>query len=78
MKKFLLSVFLLSVFTAAVARSETISPDRPGFANGTGIVPAGAIQLESGYLYSRVEEVKEHTLGQSLSERLKHLAAEIA
>jgi len=66
MNKFL-SAVLLSLFCMSVpALSQTISTDRPGFANGTGIVPAGATQVEGGYLYSRVEEVKEHTLGQLL------------
>ena len=66
MKKHLFAVFLIISFTASSALSQTISTDRPGFANGTSIVPAGATQIESGYLYSRVEEVKEHTLGQLL------------
>jgi len=66
MKKSLpISLFICFIYCIS-ALSQTISTDRPGFANGTSIVPAGAIQLESGYLYSRVEEVKEHTLGQWL------------
>lgn len=66
MKKILtISLFICFIYCVP-AHPQTISPDRPGFGNGTGLVPAGAIQLESGYLYSRVGEVKEHTLGQWL------------
>ncbi len=66
MQKYLFSIFLLSLSLAVPAHPQTISTDRPGFGNGTSIVPVRAKQLESGYLYSRVEEVKEHTLGQWL------------
>jgi len=66
MIKYIFALFLIISFTASPALSRTIGTDRPGFANGTGIVPEGATQVESGYLYTRVEHVKEHTLGQLL------------
>ena len=66
MKKTVFAVFLIILLTASPALSQTISADRPGFANGTSIVPERATQIESGYLYSQVEDVKEHTLGQLL------------
>ncbi len=47
-------------------KDDPIEAERPGFTNGTGTVPVGHLQFETGYLYSRSDAgVHEHRLGDS-------------
>lgn len=45
---------------------KTIQTDRPGFANSTGIVPRGHIQLESGATAARSGNDRSYSFGQLL------------
>jgi hypothetical protein len=45
---------------------DPISPDRPDFTEGTGLVPPGHVQLEGGVTLARVEDVDSTTLGELL------------
>jgi len=65
MKFISIPLFILFFFPTPCCSGQ-ISTDRPGFANGTTIVPTGMLQLESGYQFSRLPQHKEHALGQLL------------
>ncbi len=63
----------LAPFTAPLAAQEapaapddSIDPDRPDFTEGTGIIPLGRMQVETGYTYSRVEDEGTSALGEIL------------
>jgi hypothetical protein len=43
----------ITASVATAAESERIQPDRPSFSTSTSTVPPGAIQIESGVVYSR-------------------------
>jgi len=49
----------------AMAVPELVG-DRPDFTESARSVPFGSVQLETGYLYTQMEEEKEHTLGEIL------------
>ena len=66
MKTVIVTALILCLCFAQKGLTEQIAPDRPGLANGTGIVPTGTLQLESGYRFSRVGQGKQHTLGEVL------------
>jgi hypothetical protein len=44
----------------------SIQPDRPDFTEGTGLIPAGHVQVEGGTTLARVEDVDSTTLGELL------------
>ncbi|HUU27057.1 MAG TPA: transporter [archaeon] len=66
LRKVFVTVSLLCLFFTQTGRPEQISTDRPGLTNGTALVPKGALQIESGYSFSRVSDCKEHRLGELL------------
>ncbi|HEX3131543.1 MAG TPA: transporter [Thermoanaerobaculia bacterium] len=45
---------------------DPISPDRPDFTEGTGLIPPGHVQVEGGVTLGRVEDVDITTLGELL------------
>jgi hypothetical protein len=45
---------------------DPISPDRPDFTEGTGLIPAGHVQVEGGVTLARVEDEDSTTLGELL------------
>jgi len=51
---------------AQPAQDDAIDPDRPDFTEGTGIVPLGRVQVETGVTYSRVDEERTTALGEVL------------
>lgn len=54
----------VAVIACTWAIAQPIVTDRPGFANSTAIVPAGILQLESGYQYDKSPGSHRHSLGQ--------------
>jgi len=46
--------------------AQTIAGDRPGFGDGSAIVPAGRFQVESGYAYTEGGPIDQHSIGQLL------------
>jgi len=48
------------------AAQEALVGDRPDFTESSVTVPFGMIQVETGYSLSRMEDVREHTLGEML------------
>lgn len=48
------------------AQSEPIVTDRPDYTESTETVPAGRMQLEGGYTFSRKNADKEHSMGEWL------------
>jgi hypothetical protein len=54
--------------SAEVASEETpdVSPDRPDFTNGTGIVPLGHVQVEGGMTLTRSGSEREVSVGEVL------------
>ena len=66
MRSVIVTAFILCLCFAQKGLSEQIATDRPGLANGAGIVPTGTLQFESGYTFSRVGGGKEHSLGEVL------------
>jgi hypothetical protein len=56
----------LALPSPLAAQDDTIDPDRPDFTEGTGVVPLGRVQVESGFTYSRVEDVRTRALGEVL------------
>jgi len=57
------------LFTAGAAfaqeASDPISPERPGFTNGTDTVAPGRYQFETGYAFTYTRGDREHALGDS-------------
>jgi len=53
-----------SVLACTWAAGQPMVTDRPGFANSTAVVPAGRLQLESGYQYDKSPGSYRHSLGQ--------------
>jgi hypothetical protein len=51
---------------AAQENDDTIDTDRPDFTDGTGIIPKGHCQVESGYTFSRVKDDEASSLGEVL------------
>jgi hypothetical protein len=56
----------LAAQDAPAAQDDAIDPDRPDFTEGTGIVPLGRVQVETGVTYSRVDEERTTALGEVL------------
>jgi len=63
----ILAGLTLASFAAPLfAQDDSIDPDRPDFTEGTGIIPLGRVQVETGYTYSRVEDEGTSALGEIL------------
>jgi hypothetical protein len=45
---------------------DPIEPDRPDFSEGTGIIPAGHVQVEGGATFARVDDNETTSLGEIL------------
>lgn len=45
---------------------DSISPDRPDFTEGTGLIPVGHVQVEGGVTLARVEDEDSTSLGEVL------------
>jgi hypothetical protein len=58
----------LGACAATVPRHDapSISPNRPGLAEGTGTVGAGVLQVESGYSYARTDAERRHSIGEAV------------
>jgi opacity protein-like surface antigen len=56
----------LAAQDAQAAADDAIDPDRPDFTEGTGVIPLGRVQVETGYTYSRVEDEGTSALGEIL------------
>ncbi len=65
MRAICLFFLLLAATGAAFAQDKTepISPERPGFTNGTDTVALSRYQLEAGYAFSHTGGDREHALG---------------
>ena len=57
---------LTAPLAAQTAEDTAIDPDRPDFTEGTGIIPLGRVQVETGFTYSRVEDEGTSALGEIL------------
>ncbi len=45
---------------------DPISPDRPDFTEGTGVIPVGHVQIEGGTTLTRVDDVDANSFGELL------------
>lgn len=59
-------VLLMGAAARGDEADDTVSPDRPDFTNGTGIVAAGHPQVEGGYTYTRSGDDHSHSFGEIL------------
>jgi hypothetical protein len=68
MRRFVL--WLIPLATAACIHPTTqpgpVLPDRPGFSDMPDVLPAGAVQVESGFTDDRAAGVRYQTVGESL------------
>ncbi len=63
------TTLVLVVLGAAPLPGQTVPPlvtDRPDFTESAVTVPRGDVQLESGYTFTRAEDLNEHSLGEIL------------
>ncbi len=70
-----ISVILLMFLSLPLAAQEEVNGgyyrnellgDRPDFTESASSVPAGSIQIEGGYTYTRTEDAHEHSVGELL------------
>jgi len=66
MRRWVLLSALIGLTLTSRLAAEPIAPDRPDFTEGTGIVPAGHVQVEGGATFSRTEENETTALGEVL------------
>lgn len=72
MQRFSLIILALVAITGAAwsqEPEEPVSPERPGFTNGTDIVPLGKIQFETGYTHNRESDGRTDTFGDGMQLR---------
>ncbi len=73
----LFSALSLSLLTLSMARAQSpeteppISPERPGFTNGTDTVSPKKIQFETGYQYTRDGKTSKHEIDNSNNSQLR-------
>ncbi len=49
---------------SALAQDDAVASDRPGFGDGSAVVPPGRFQAEAGYAYTQTGDLDQHALGQ--------------